>query len=230
MRFLKNLFKDFVGLIFPELCAGCNTPLVQHEKVICLLCMAQLPRTNFQNDKDNMVAQMFWGRVNIEHAAAYFYFQKGGRVQQLLHKLKYKGHQYIGTELGRMMALEMQSSMFREINIVIPVPLHENRYRKRGYNQSESIARGIGEKLGIPVNTDILHRAIANPTQTKKHRYERWMNVEGIFEIKNPSMLANKHVLLVDDVITTGATLEACAVELLKAQGCRVSIFTVAVA
>ena len=227
---IKNLFNDLICLLFPNLCAACGKPLVKYETMLCLGCLAGLPRTHFQHQPDNMVAQMFWGRVQVVHAGAYVYFQKGGHVQQLLHKLKYKSQQYIGVELGKLMAIEIADSLFRDIDIIVPVPLHKSRLQKRGYNQSECIARGLGERMHLPVATGVLVRVVANPTQTRKHRYERWMNVEGIFFLKHPATLARKHVLLVDDVVTTGATLEACAVELLKAAGCRVSILTVAVA
>ncbi len=226
----KNLLNDFAGLFYPNLCAACSEPLVKHEEVICLRCLANLPRTHFQHDRENIVAQMFWGRVKVEHAAAYLYFQKGGNVQKLLHKLKYKGEKCIGEALGRLMALEMADSLFKNIDLIIPVPLHKSRLRKRGYNQSECIATGIGAGLNVQIMLGLLERVVANPTQTKKHRYDRWTNVEGIFSVKHPEQLSGKHVLLVDDIITTGATLEACTSELLKAGGCSVSIVAVAVA
>lgn len=228
--FWKNFLNDFVGLLYPNLCAACSEPLVKYEQVLCLRCLASLPRTHFQHDGENIVAQMFWGRVKVEHAAAYLYFQKGGHVQHLLHKLKYKGEKRIGEALGGLMALEMGDSLFKNIDVIVPVPLHKSRLRTRGYNQSECIATGLGAGFELPVLCDLLERVVANPTQTRKHRYDRWTNVEGIFSLKQPQRLYGKHVLLVDDIITTGATLEACASELLKASGCRVSILAVAVA
>jgi ComF family protein len=159
---------------------------------------------------------------------AYCYFQKGGHAQKLLHKLKYKGQKEIGYELGKMIGYDLLNSPFVESDVIIPVPLHKSKFRKRGYNQSEYIAKGIAEIMGNPVDTDSLYRAIANPTQTKRHRYERWINVEGIFVLNNPERIANKHILLVDDVITTGATLEACTNALLQAENVQVSIVALA--
>lgn len=219
---------DFIALFYPNICAACSEPLVQNEQLLCTTCRYELPKTNFHSDPDNEVARIFWGRVKIEHASAHFYFQKGGRVQELMHKLKYKGQQDIGIELGKMIGRDLQSSPFSQIDAIIPVPLHPIKKRKRGYNQSECIASGISETLNKPVDTKSLQRKIANPTQTRKHRFERWSNVEGIFALTNPEALANKHILLIDDIITTGATLEACASTLLQAKNVKVSILAVA--
>lgn len=223
-----NLLRDFAGLFYPRVCAACADTLMRNEHLFCTTCRYELPRTNFHNDAENDVAKTFWGRLPIVNASAHFYFHKGGRVQELLHKLKYKGQQEIGIELGRMIGRDLVSSQFNEIDIVVPVPLHKKKLRKRGYNQSECIARGISETLGKPLDNKTLCRVIANPTQTRKHRYERWANVDGIFALSNPQNIVNKHVLLVDDVLTTGATLEACASALFQAENVKVSIIAAA--
>lgn len=224
----RKLISDFTGLFYPRLCASCNEALVKNEVLFCTSCRLDLPRTNYHTDPDNEIARIFWGRVSVVHASAHFYFQKGGRIQTLLHKLKYKSQQHIGIELGKMIGRDLKNSSFNQIDTIIPVPLHKSKKRRRGYNQSECIAIGISEIMGKPLDTKTLQRAIANPTQTKKHRYERWSNVEGIFTLVRPENIANKHILLVDDVITTGATLEASALTLLQAENVKVSIITAA--
>ncbi len=219
---------DFWGLFYPRICPACDNPLVRNEEFICTSCLMDLPRTNFHKDPENEVAQMFWGRVNVENASAFLYFQKKSKVQHLLHKLKYKGDKDIGRFLGRLAGNELKETPFEHIDLIIPLPLHPKKQKIRGYNQSEMIAQGIGEVLGKKIETGVLIRKIANTTQTRKHRYERWLNVEEVFEVVNHEKIANKHVLLVDDVVTTGATLEASAGELLKAENTKVSIVTVA--
>jgi ComF family protein len=219
-----DILSDFLGLFFPRICASCNDNLFRNEKLLCTRCLYELPKTNYQNDPENEVAQMFWGRVPVKHAMAYCYFHKKGHLQTLLHKLKYKGQKEIGYELGKMMGYDLLNSSFSEIDIIIPVPLHNSKLRKRGYNQSECIANGISAIMNAPVDHASLSRAIANPTQTKKHRYDRWSNVEGIFTLANSEKITNKHILLVDDVVTTGATLEACVTALLRAENVQVSI------
>lgn len=223
-----NILNDFTGLFYPKICASCDDSLVRNENLFCTACRVGLPRTNFHHDKDNEVAQIFWGRIPVEYATAYFYFQKGGRVQKLLHKLKYKDQKEIGVELGRMIGRDLVQSSFNQVDVIVPVPLHKSKKRKRGYNQSECLAEGLSMSMMKPLDTTSLFRAIANPTQTRKHRYERWTNVESIFKLRYPEAIANKHILLVDDVITTGATLEACASALLEAEGVKVSIVTAA--
>jgi len=225
---LTNLVNDFTGLFYPQICASCSEALVRNEHLLCTTCRVELPRTNYHTDPENEVAQSFWGRVPIEHASAHFYFQKGGRIQEILHKLKYKGQQDVGIELGKIIGRDIETSPFKQVDIIIPVPLHKSKKRKRGYNQSECIAIGLAEAMGKPLDTKTLQRMIANPTQTKKHRFDRWTNVEGIFALTNPENIDHKHILLVDDVVTTGATLEACASTLLQAENVKVSIIAVA--
>ncbi|GET30358.1 ComF family protein [Prolixibacter sp. SD074] len=222
---------DFISLFFPRLCAGCGEPLVHGEEGICIRCLADLPRTGFARFADNKVAQVFWGRVPLEYAVSLCYFEKGSRLQHMFHRMKYRREPGVGKVLGRELGLELFSSpMFETLDAVIPVPLHPKKQKKRGYNQSEYIANGISEAINIPVITDALIRNVHTSSQTRKSRYNRWENVEGIFQAIKPEKLENLHLLVVDDVVTTGATLEACCVPLLKIPGVRVSIATLACA
>ena len=228
---LHNYLSDFVSLFYPHLCAGCDTTLVNGEEIICLNCLADLPKTGFEKVPDNPVAQLFWGRADIQLATAFCSFDKGGIVQQFLHRLKYKGCSEIGEKLGRMFGQDLlQSAAYREIDLLIPVPLHPRRQRKRGYNQSAIIGQGISAILGIPMLHDNLIRNHYSETQTNKGRFERWQNVKELFSVRNPELLEGKHLLLIDDVVTTGSTLEACAQALLQIQGVKVSIATIAYA
>ena len=224
-------FRDFLNLFYPMVCASCGEKLLNQEKVICTGCLADLPRTNFHLQKENPVIQLFWGRVDVKNATALFRFQKGSRFQDLLHLLKYKGRKDVGEELGRQLGFELKKSDFyKNIQYVVPVPLHPKRQKKRGYNQAECIARGIAESMEIKMDTTNLIRNLATETQTKKTRIERWQNVESIFKLLDAEFYKNAEILLVDDVVTTGATLEACAQELLKTEGIKVSIAALATA
>jgi ComF family protein len=201
---------------------------MRNEEMLCTSCLYHLPKTNFHNDSTNEVAQTFWGRAKVENAASFLYFQKKGIVQHLMHRFKYKGEKEIGIYMGKMYGFELQNTPYTEVDILIPVPLHNRKYKERGFNQSELIAQGIAEALQKPIDSKSLRRKIANPTQTRKHRYERWLNVNEVFEVKNPEVLSGKHILLIDDVVTTGATLESCANVLLECENVKVSIVTLA--
>jgi len=225
------LLDDFLSLFYPSLCAGCQTALVRGEEVICLECMADLPKTGYEKISDNPVAQLFWGRAEIYLATSFCSFDKGGIMQHLMHQLKYKGSSMVGEKLGQLFGtVLMQAAPYREIELLVPVPLHPRRERSRGYNQSAVIAKGMSETLGIPLNTGNLVRNHYSNTQTSKGRFERWENVKELFGVKNPDLFEGKHLLLIDDVVTTGSTLEACAQVLLKIPGTRVSIATLACA
>jgi ComF family protein len=225
-----KIFSDFLDLFYPRTCAACGFNLFRNENLICTKCLFYLPKTNFHKDVDNPVARLFWGRVKIEYASSYFYFTKGSRFRKLIHKLKYKGQKQIGFELGKHFGFNLAGSPFKEIDIIIPVPLHPKKEKKRGYNQSEWIARGIAEAMNKKVETKWLYRSVATQTQTKKTRFERWENVEDIFHLHDIKAVEGKHILLVDDVVTTGSTLEACAKAILMAGNSKVSIVTLAVA
>jgi len=225
------LINDFISILFPRICAACGNSLWKNEETVCLSCEFHLPRTNFHLSLENPVSCLFWGKVELVSAASYLYFNKGNKVQQLIHKLKYKGRKDIGSYLGRQYGQELiVSPLFKTTQIIVPVPLHIKKEKQRGYNQSEQFAIGLGQTMKIPVKTDVICRKRETETQTKKSRFRRWQNVFEVFEIKNSDPLQNKHVLLVDDVITTGATLESCIRALSSIIGIRISVVTIAVA
>lgn len=230
MNFSLNYLNDFFALIFPNFCSGCGNTLSKGEEVICTFCQFNLPQTNFHLEKNNPVEKKFWGRVNITQAAAFYFFQKASKIQHLLHELKYKGKKEIGVKLGKMFGSHLKNSEFSSVDIIIPVPLHPSKERKRGYNQSDLLAQGLSETLNKPWSREIVRRVKATESQTKKTRMERWKNVEEIFEVKKPELLHDKHLLLVDDVITTGSTLEACGNALLQAKNSKLSIAVIAFA
>jgi ComF family protein len=204
---------------------------MRNENIICTACYVIIPRTGYHTVADNPVAQLFWGRCFLEKAAAFSFYNKGSRIRNLIHNLKYKGIREIGYELGKIYGLSLKSSGFTDdIDIIIPVPLHPEKIHARGFNQSEIISSGISEVTGVPVNTGSLYRLRVSATQTKRSRYDRWINVEGIFSVVDQEQIREKHVLLVDDVITTGSTIESCANELLKTEGVKVSAVALAFA
>jgi ComF family protein len=231
MNYLYDLWDDFISLLFPRKCYACGSHLVRNESLICTECYVVIPRTNYHTLIDNPVAQLFWGRCMIEKAAAFSYYNKGSRIKKIIHNLKYKGIRELGYELGRIYGLSLDSSGFMDdIDLIIPVPLHPEKKQIRGYNQSEIISFGIADAAHLPVDVNSLVRTIVSATQTKRSRYERWTNVEGIFDVIDPQAIMRKHVLLVDDVITTGSTIESCVNELLKTEGVKVSVVALAFA
>jgi len=231
MNLLRSYFDDFVGLFFPELCAACGRNLFKNEEVICTECIYHLPVTDHHQDPDNQVARQLWGRISFAHAGSFTYFRKGNKVQKLMYQLKYNNRPEVGTRLGRLYGAELKRSPAWAVpDAILPVPLHPRKRRKRGYNQSEYIAAGLAEALGIPVISDKLCRAEDTATQTRKARWARYENLREAFVVKDPAVLEGKHLLLVDDVITTGATLEACGLELLKLKDVRISIAALAFA
>lgn len=222
---------DFVSLFYPRICFACGNNLFSNESLICTSCLYHLPKTNFHKDKNNPVSKVFWGRVNIETAAAFYYYRKGGKVQHLLHQMKYKGHREIGTFIGKLYGTELSEiKHFSELDTIIPVPLHPTKLRKRGFNQAEMFANGLAEGLHKKVNARSAERIIATSTQTKKSRYKRWENVSDIFKLKNPDDLSGQSILAVDDVITTGATMEAFVRCLLQIPDVKVSVASIAFA
>ncbi|MFP4025363.1 MAG: ComF family protein [Thiohalospira sp.] len=230
MRFPIEPVKDFFNLIFPDLCVVCNQHLISQEKLICTSCLYNLPKTNFHSDKENPVSQLFWGRTNIEYATSFYFYNKGSQYQDMMHKFKYHGYKEIGFILGNYFGSQLKNTAFKKVDIIMPVPLHKSKQKKRGYNQSELIARGLSESMQKKIDSRNLIREVATSTQTRKSRFARWKNVEKIFKLKNPDTVKGKHVLLVDDVVTTGSTLEACANVILEIPETKVSIATLAVA
>jgi ComF family protein len=225
---IQEGWKDFSHLFYPIVCAGCKTALSEQEKVICNACYGGLPRTGYAAVHGNPIAQLFWGKIDVQHAAAWLFFYKGGIVQQMLHSLKYQGNKDVGRALGMAMADDILVGALQEIDLIIPIPLHKKKQQKRGYNQCHHIARGLAEASGKPWSETYLIRTTHHESQTKKGRYERWLNVQSKFEAVNGAALHGKHVLLLDDVVTTGSTLEAAALELLKIRDVTISVATLA--
>lgn len=226
-----NPLSDFFNLLFPDLCLVCSGNLMKGEQHICLSCLHSMPKTNFHLLADNPIEKRFWGKAPVCRCTAFFFFQKGSPFQKLLHALKYKGNKEIGELLGRYAASDLlESPEFDSVDVIIPVPLHPSKYKQRGYNQSEWIARGLSVVMAKPVDITSLCRVRENATQTKKSVFERFVNTEGIFELSDKYAFSGKHVLIVDDVLTTGSTLEACIKAILQSEGVKVSVFTLAVA
>ena len=224
------MLRDFVNLFFPHYCLTCQEPLVKGETLICTSCFLDLPQTTFHQESDNIVAQRLAGRLPVRYAMALYKFRKSGKVQYLLHHLKYKNKPVIGKALGRRCgSLCKEAHGDTTLDLIIPVPLHSSKLRERGYNQSDFFAQGLAEVLHIPWSNQHLKRTTKAITQTKRSKLERFKSVENAFEATNISRLHNKHILLVDDVMTTGATLEACGVALLAAGIKELSVATIAV-
>lgn len=231
MNTVRRLAGDLLSLLFPELCLACGSNLSYGERQICTFCLFDLPYTDFHRYADNPVAKQFWGRFNFEAATALFYFKKGTKVQQLIHALKYNGQTDLGVTLGHLLGEKLKDSpVFPSVDLVMPVPLHPKREKKRGYNQSHYLAQGVAEILSLPVSDTHLYRNQLTATQTKKSRYHRYENMQAVFTVKDAEDLKNLHILLIDDVITTGATLESCGQTLLNAGIKKISMAAIAFA
>ncbi len=223
------MFQSVLNLFFPKACAGCNSILLSDEKVICTSCRHEIPLTNHHKTLNNEVFNKFYGRIDLEFAAAMFYFHKKGIVQEMIHKLKYKGHQEIGQLIGDWYAEELKSiTEIKSVDYIIPVPLHKKRLKERGYNQITTFGKTLSTNLNIPFNDSILVRNVYSKTQTKKTFLGRSEVIESVFGVSFDESHHNKHFLLIDDVITTGSTLEACCRELIKIPGAKVSIVCMA--
>ena len=230
MSIFSEMLNGFAGLFWPNVCFCCSTGLIRGETYVCSHCLYGLPATNFHGKNDNPVAQLFWGRALVENATAGYYFRKGNRVQKIVYQVKYKGYKEVGAILGREMGKKLRNSSFDNIDLIAPVPLHIQKLRKRGFNQSEWIARGVAEILNKPLDVNTLVRRFYTDSQTRKKRFDRWKNVNAGFELINPDIFAGQHILLIDDVVTTGATLEACIHAVLQAPETKVSVATLAFA
>lgn len=231
MQTLTKIVDGFTHLFYPHICTGCGSDLLSKDNMLCARCIASLPHTNYASHAGNPVEKIFWGRIPVAAAYSQFFFAKESLIQHLVHQLKYKGNTDIGTYLGEIMGQTLlNSNRFHNIDAIIPLPLYPDKERKRGYNQAAVICNGMSAIMGVPVINNNLVRQRFTETQTKKHRIERWENVEGSFVLKNPAALKGKHLLLVDDVVTTGATLEASGSVLLKAEAVTLSIATLTIA
>ncbi len=228
---IRRIIESIEILFFPDTCVVCGKLLVGGEEHICLQCLYALPRTNFHTDRENRVEKRFFGKIDVVASSAFFYYNKGSDFRKLIHLLKYKDSKEIGRVLGKHAARELvKCGVFENIDCIVALPLHKNKERKRGYNQAEWIAMGLSEILGKPIEKKGIERRRANVTQTRKGVFDRWLNVKDIFAVTDSERLRGKHILIVDDVITTGATLESCALSLLEVEGVRISIFALAVA
>ena len=226
-----SIWTDLWKLFFPQCCLVCGKTLLEGEEYLCFHCLSNMPRTHLYLHKDNEMEKELWGKFPIERASAYLYYSKGGDVKKLLTDLKYRGNADLGCFLGRCMTREMLSSgFFQGVDGIIPVPLHPRKQKIRGYNQSIMLANGVSSVTNIPVWNDLLVRTQYTQTQTRKGSYERWLNVKDMFECTSPDRLIGKHVLLVDDVFTTGATLVACADAFRQIPDLRFSVLTLALA
>lgn len=215
--FLSSGIEGILSLFFPQQCAACHSSLLTGEKLICLHCQIQLPQTNLHQMRDNQLMELFAGRLPLTKATAFLYFTQTGMVQRLLHELKYKDNQALGVFLGNLFGqCLMENNWMEEIDAVVPVPLHRRKQHERGYNQTELLAGGLGEATGKPCLPRLVKRIKYTASQTKKSRLARWENVRDVFSIQEPPAPGMKHLLLIDDVLTTGATLEACGLAIMK--------------
>ncbi len=226
-----KIFDNLLSLFYPRLCVACGDALQQNEQHLCLHCLMHLPETNFHKNHDNPLMNIFAGRVKVEEVASLLYYKKGNNVQHILHALKYKGQKEIGSFLGeyygKILALEPR---FQSVDCIVPIPLHPKKQQKRGYNQSEWFAKGLSAGTGKPYRTDILTRAQFTETQTRKSRFNRWENVKEVFVATEDNSVHGLHLLVCDDVLTTGATMEAAIQQLLTLPDVKVSVVTLATA
>ena len=224
-----KLLNHIINLFYPRVCAACGYLLMSEEEDVCLSCRYLLPKTMYEKNAENPLAQMFYGQVDFHAVTAEFFFSKTGKVQHLLHQLKYEGNKNAGFFLGQQIGESIrESELFQGIDYLVPIPLHPKKEHIRGYNQSHVIAQGVEEKTKIPIMADCLYRKVFTSTQTKKSREERWDNVKDIFDIKDYERLKEKHILLIDDVLTTGATLMAAGTTLSQIPDIKISVATAA--
>lgn len=228
---LRQLWAGFTHLLYPELCVACGGDLPGSSTCFCLRCKARLAPSDMHLVQDNEFIDRLWGRVKIESGAAAYYFSRKSPIRMAVHHLKYKNKPEIGLMIGREFGRKLrQSSLFKPVDMVIPVPLHPRKERLRGYNQSTMFAQGLAEAMELPMLGKVLVRRADTATQTKKKRMERFQNVGEVFAVAKPQAIEGMHLLLVDDVLTTGATLEVCGQALLNVEGTKLSCVTIAIA
>lgn len=226
-----ELLRDFVSLIYPRYCLACKNGLLKGEELVCTRCIHELPRSGYHLEKENALFKRLYGRLPLSFAFAFLLFKKGGIVQHLLHELKYNNHPELGQLLGRVYGRELASNNFdKQYDVIIPIPLHPSKQKKRGYNQSAEFAKGLSVSLQVEYKIDAVHRTTITETQTRKTKLKRWENVSEVFEVSIKEVVKGKRILLVDDVITTGATVEACGQILLGAGCSQLSIASIAYA
>lgn len=231
LQALSRIASDFVSLLFPRLCQCCGEHLVRNEEIICTACIIDIPLTEYHKTRENEMEKALWGRCFVERATAWSYYVRGGRVQTLIHKLKYSGVTEIGTYLGAKYGkILLECGFLSGVDLIVPVPLHRSKERKRGFNQAAVIGEAISVQSGIPLGREILIRRSGSASQTRKSRVERWENVEGIFTVNPVGLAGISHLLIVDDVLTTGSTIEACVNAIRDVADVKVSVVTLAVA
>ncbi len=229
MTSIKNYIDDFLHLLFPHICIGCDSDILNDEDILCAECLNSLPETGFLGTAQNPVEKIFYGRMQVEHAGSAFYFNKDSVIQNAIIQLKYKNNQKAGIFLGRLLGYQLiNSKRFDDIDAIVPLPLNDKKLFRRGYNQSLAIVNGITSVWNKPVITDAVERIAFTETQTHKDRIARWQTMDGVFTVTQPSLIINKHILLIDDVVTTGATLEACGTAILQTTGVKLSLATAA--
>ena len=227
LQFLSEVHESLLHLAFPHVCEGCGSDILDKNSELCLKCFSSLPATNFHMYPNNPIEKMFWGRLPLANATAQYYFTKESLMQHLMHQVKYRGNKELGFYLGRLMGRALASAnRFSDIDAIVPLPLFRLKEKRRGFNQATILCEGIAEVLDKPVLKSAVMRNAFTDIQTKKNRIQRWQNMEGRFQLLDAATIEGKHVLLVDDVVTTGATLEACGTELLKASNTKLSVAT----
>ena len=228
---IKDIARGLLDVVFPRTCSACDCPLASHEMHLCTRCLIDIPKTNFHLQHFNPMEQLFAGKVLIDRASGFFFYEKGSPYSNLLHDLKYRNQPQLGRFLGSLYARDLaQHHFFHHIDCIIPIPLHRSKHIRRGYNQSEMIALGISDVTGIPVLTDVIVSTQRHESQTNKGIYERWANTQGVFSAVNTHLIENKHVLIVDDVVTTGATLLSASLSISSVPGVTISLATLGVA
>lgn len=221
----RYLGKSLLDLFFPHTCAGCGSAVLAPDAGVCATCISTLPATGFLTTPDNPVAQIFWGRLPLTQAAACCYFNKKTRVQSILHQVKYHYRKDAGLQLGQWMGAQLHSTTWlKDTDLLLPMPLHRAREATRGYNQAALLCEGISRITGLPVAAELITRKAATNSQTRQDRTARWENMQGVFAVTDPAALEKKKVVLVDDVITTGATLEAMGAELMQVPGLQLQL------
>ena len=226
-----KMFYSLLNFFYPKLCISCGKVLLQTEHLLCLHCLHNLPETRYHEFDDSPLTKLFMGRVAVENVGSFLFYKKGNQVQKILHHLKYSGGKELGAFLGHIYGMQLlEHAKWKTVDLIIPIPLHKKKEKKRGYNQSEWIAKGLSNGMQIPYCSNMLIRSEFTETQTKKSRFHRWENVKEVFQLVNPDALQNKHILICDDVLTTGATLEAAIQKLQAAPSAKVSVVTLATA
>ncbi len=229
MNLIQQLTEGITQIIFPHTCIGCSSDVLIKDELLCVQCKTELPYTHFFESTPNPIEKIFYGRIPIEHAAANLFFTKDSLMQHLMFQLKYRGNKDAGYYLGKLLGFELKkSTQFANIDGIIPLPLNAKKEFKRGYNQAQIICEGIAEIWDKPILNNAVERVVFTETQTHENRIQRWQNMVGVFKVIEEEAIQNKHILLVDDVITTGATLESCGSEILQIRNTKLSIATVA--